>query len=263
MPREYDYFYYNPLQQSYRKKRSAERVARAVKDTDMQQTANADDNAKHRVKRDLNLSDDDYKSLQDILRLQELEREAEEEEEATEELAREIDNRPYYANRFNGGQERRGWTREQLEDMLGGATYGAAFRPEQPVSDDEINEFLRFLYGDETEPVIDQSENAISDDWSDLVSQDQSQYKPVVFDGKPGLFVPAKRQMLSMLPGIRKRSFYPYAYQPQATWSALLPSGDERKRAARDDMYNNEYKRVYSLASYLKARQYPLGYKKK
>ncbi|XP_046329510.2 uncharacterized protein LOC124113268 [Haliotis rufescens] len=56
-------------------------------------------------------------------------------------------------------------------------------------------------------------------------------------------YVPSKRQMMSNLPGIRKRYFYPFSREPQTHWGAFIP---QQKRD-----YEQAYKRLLALASAL------------
>ena len=111
---------------------------------------------------------------------------------------------------------------------------------------------LQYLYDELPEQVEEQVEEELYEpeeapEWED---PDDVDYQPIVYEGQPGIFIPVKRQYLSMMPGFRKRGspFYPYQYEPSTAgrWGALIPQLNEQKRNAE------AYERLYRMAEALR-----------
>ena len=71
------------------------------------------------------------------------------------------------------------------------------------------------------------------------------EYRSIVYDGQPGIFIPVKRQYISMVPGVRKRNFYPYSTEPEGHWGAFVDTQEKRNEEAA-------YERLYRLAQALR-----------
>ena len=123
---------------------------------------------------------------------------------------------------------------------------------------------LRYLYDELPEQVEDEEEEVFDrsygsepyaerSSWEDMQPAQEVEYQPIVYQGIPGIFIPVKRQYLSMMPGIRKRGsdFYPYNYEPASAgrWGALLPEVNEEKRNAE------AYERLYRMAQALRRQE--------
>lgn len=84
-------------------------------------------------------------------------------------------------------------------------------------------------------------------------------YLPVVYDGQPGLFIPIGEESsqmkkrseypMSLVPGTKKRSFYPAEENPDK-WGAFIDAYEEEKRN-QGQMYD----RIFKLAEALRERQ--------
>ena len=129
--------------------------------------------------------------------------------------------------------------------------------------DPELLENLREYYlSEDEEGFPDNREYYESDE--DIEEDDepgQIEYRSVLYEGQPGIFIPVKRQYISMVPGARKRSddaypyegveefrkrgtFFPYSEEPGSHWGAFI----EEKRNAM------EYKRIFKLAELLRGQ---------
>jgi len=81
--------------------------------------------------------------------------------------------------------------------------------------------------------------------WGGLGPGDEAEFQKILHNGEPGVFYPVKRQYLSLMPGMRKRSdvFYP---DEDPRWSALIQAEIEKRN--EEDMYE----RLYQLATALR-----------
>ncbi|XP_050394176.2 pre-mRNA-splicing factor CWC22 homolog [Patella vulgata] len=118
--------------------------------------------------------------------------------------------------------------------------------PEPEVDEGDLLAYLLSLYedGNEVEEPAYEIENpyerlleeeAREEEEAEEAAREEEEEEPV--------YVPVKRQMLSTLPGMRKRYFYPFNKEPQTHWGAFVP---EQKRD-----YYNAYDRVLRLAKAL------------
>ena len=78
--------------------------------------------------------------------------------------------------------------------------YGPGDVQEQPLDNEAMDAraVLQYLYGDNAENDID---NDVSGDFVE-----KSAIEPMFYHGRAGVFVPVKRQFISAVPGVRKRS---------------------------------------------------------
>ncbi|XP_074654518.1 uncharacterized protein LOC141908374 isoform X2 [Tubulanus polymorphus] len=99
-------------------------------------------------------------------------------------------------------------------------------------------------------PEADDSSSSEEDDDDDEdddidIELDEPNARPLLYNGQPGIFVPIKkRQMLSTMPGFRKRrgSFYPEPDAQEGRWRAFTPQAAEKRGVME------EYTRLYRLA---------------
>lgn len=109
----------------------------------------------------------------------------------------------------------------------------------------------------------------VEETWQDLEPTEQVEYEPILYHGVPGIFIPVpgngagagagvgavsqmeleKRQYLSMVPGSRKRAFYPYNAEPASSsrWGALVPGDAEREEKRASDAYERLYRMAQAL----------------
>lgn len=112
----------------------------------------------------------------------------------------------------------------------------------------------------ERAPLRDLYPEHIQEEWDDLETDPEQPYEPIVYQGVPGIFIPMpeeslsdnppiqKRQYLSMLPGQKKRNFYPYHLEPVGgRWGAFVSPEEEKRNA-------EAYDRLYRLAEALNPR---------
>ena len=137
---------------------------------------------------------------------------------------------------------------------------------EEPKENPELLSLLEYLVeneepAEEVNPLREMYPADIEEKWEDLDLGPDVTYQPIIYQGVPGIFIPMnekmasqevsvdKRQYLSMVPGMRKRGFYPYNSEPEdGRWGAFVPP-EERKRAA------DAYERLFRLAEALKPQE--------
>ncbi|KAK2163023.1 hypothetical protein LSH36_87g04032 [Paralvinella palmiformis] len=140
----------------------------------------------------------------------------------------------------------------------------------QDYGDDEMDrnkEMLSLLdYLEKGTPVLERAPlrelypEHIQEEWDDLETGPEQFYEPIVYHGVPGIFVPMpeeslsentpiqKRQYLSLLPGQKKRNFYPYHLEPTGgRWGAFVSPEEEKRNS-------ESYDRLYRLAQALNPR---------
>ena len=128
--------------------------------------------------------------------------------------------------------------RQELIDM-----YGRGETKEPSLDKDVVDSraVLRYLYGELAEEPS--YENEISEEFDD---EKPTEVEPIFYHGRAGLFVPAKRQFISAVPGVRKRSG---GYRDDGNLAYLQEYAGEIERKRNE----NERERLYALALALNA----------
>ena len=121
---------------------------------------------------------------------------------------------------------------------------------------------MTVLYIQEAEAVEAALEIAYGDDPYQLEEEEVEEeadidYKPIVYNGIPGIFIPvqsnaaanrvSKRQYLSLVPGMRKRTAWYPGDTSASRWGAITPPEDKRTA--------DEYERLYRLARALSRKK--------
>lgn len=125
------------------------------------------------------------------------------------------------------------------------ALYGEAQEPQSDYSD------LYYDLLEEAEAEAAAAKPTFSNDIEEEEEEEvESDIRPIVYQGQPGYFVPAKRSdFLSFVPGNKRdQYFYPYSEEPQTHWGAFIPS-------KRD--YTDSYANLVRLARRLALRENP------
>ncbi|KAL5010866.1 hypothetical protein ScPMuIL_013171 [Solemya velum] len=110
-------------------------------------------------------------------------------------------------------------------------------------------------YSDPYYDLVEEEEEAAPTFSNDIEEDEmESDIRPIMYQGQPGYFVPAKRSdFLSFVPGNKRdQYFYPYSEEPQTHWGAFIPS-------KRD--YTDSYANLVRLARRLAVRENPREFK--
>ena len=167
--------------------------------------------------------------------------------------------------------ERRGapsenWSNDDMEDLLKDEiarydvdprSYEAGYMPREDDDasldyDDQVDlALLRYLYGEGGDgPELQELDypNDVKETWENLGPAQEVLYEPPPYEPESEFELPDKRQYMSFVPGVRKRTpdFYPYQYGPDSRWGAfvLQPELEKRNEFA-------EYQKLFELAEAL------------
>ncbi|XP_046573653.1 uncharacterized protein LOC124281728 [Haliotis rubra] len=138
--------------------------------------------------------------------------------------------------------------KRDLLDDIDAYSYGDEEGYPQQLTEEDLYELYRPepRYEDEVASLLDMYQQApkvpVYEPYEPYPAEDSYPESFEELEQEPE-YVPSKRQMMSNLPGIRKRYFYPFSREPETHWGAFIP---QQKRD-----YEQAYKRLLALASAL------------